>query len=30
LTIEDGELSESPVAENAYEEMVGFFNRTLG
>ena len=28
--IEDGELSESPVAESAYEEMVGFFNRTLG
>jgi carboxymethylenebutenolidase len=28
--IEGGELSESPVAESAYGEMVGFFNRTLG
>ncbi len=28
--IEDGQLSESPVAENAYGEMVTFFNRTLG
>jgi carboxymethylenebutenolidase len=27
--IEDGELSESPVAESAYEEMVGFFNQRL-
>ncbi|MDV2482204.1 dienelactone hydrolase family protein [Methanoculleus sp. Wushi-C6] len=28
--IEDGEISETPVAEDAYEEMVAFFNRTLG
>jgi carboxymethylenebutenolidase len=27
---EDGQLAETPVAESAYEEMVGFFNRTLG
>ena len=27
---EDGQLAETPVAESAYEEMVGFFNQTLG
>ncbi|WP_410507200.1 dienelactone hydrolase family protein [Methanosarcina hadiensis] len=27
--IEEGELSESFVAQDAYEEMIGFFNRTL-
>ena len=27
---EDGQLAETPVAESAYQEMAGFFNRTLG
>jgi hypothetical protein len=27
---EDGQMAETPVAESAYQEMVGYFNRTLG
>jgi len=27
---EDGQIAETPVAESAYQEMVGFFNMTLG